>query len=988
MNLPDPARSRAVLIGAAHYRALEDLPAVAANLTRLAALLRDPEVWGLPEANVAVVAEPDSPAAALDEIRRAAAGADDTLLVYYAGHGLLDGNDDLLLALPETDVRRPYTAIRFDDLRVQVRGAHRHSAKVIILDCCYSARAIAGGMGPAGTDADDLKRHAAVDGTYLMAAAAETKVAVAPPGETYTAFTGELITVLENGIEGSPDLISVDQIFWQIRGELEAKGRPRPEQGTRNEGATIVLSRNRARRRRGPAAVPAPVAPVGLPASNAALIAEVRRRRSDTRGGPPIGAPQRGDSADDLLRMAGAFKPDQEVAGLVVRLDDGEAATVLDGAASRPLPEIQGILDLLLTIEADTKVDLLLRRVAAGSPQRTVELAAALAETDAVRSAALLNYAVAVAAGGRPHWVIDLVAGLSRRGMKDAADTVVAEAVARLRGADAAEVADALREAGREAESARLYAAALPEIARRTPQQVALVAADLMDHRFTDAALELVDRAARESSTAAARAQLLGALIGGPALATLRWSLVATLGGSLDRASLLELADLLGEHGSDPVEIYIAAAVPAPITAFLDLLEDILDKGRLRDAFRLVDWAATARPGEDLADVALWFPAPYRAGLLRRLLAGAATVPPATMVTFYLGVRVTDHDLAEAIEREWAGRSPAELLGLAAELARHGEIRRAGLLLRDSFDAGAFAELAGVDGATLITGLQGEPALDGLVTTLAVHQLKAGGSADWALADLPPEVIDGVAGAVDNQVLATYLIARPASEIVTVLEAVARTGSTAKLSRLLGRLAGGGVDLVAALLIEMHRAGRPDLRLEFVDRFRSVASKADAAAVASRIRLADVEDSSSSLLLGSLWLPARESADPVAMAVADFLHGVRLRGEAWRYPIDAAVLRAVAEEGLLAPDETCLLVWQWAILPRRERIVFTTTEARPWRGSAVAYRDIRNASVDRGDLRVLSSWGPVTWTLNSAFLAPELRDVLLALRDVVRKTGV
>lgn len=246
MKLPDPARSRAVLIGTAHYRTMEDLPAVSSNL-----------------------------------------------------------------ALPETDVRRPYTAIRFDDVRAQVRGANRNSAKVIILDCCYSARAIAGGMGPGpardGTVADDLKRHAAVDGTYLMAAAAETRIAVAPPGEVYTAFTSELIRVLEQGIDGSPDLITVDQIFWQIRGELEAKGRPRPEQGTRNEGATIVLSRNRAQQRRRPGTTPQPppaaTAPAGLPTSNAALIAAARRPGAD---------------ADALFRAAGTFQSDDKVAGLVL----------------------------------------------------------------------------------------------------------------------------------------------------------------------------------------------------------------------------------------------------------------------------------------------------------------------------------------------------------------------------------------------------------------------------------------------------------------------------------------------------------------------------------------------------------------------------------------------------------------------------------------------------------------------------------------------
>ncbi|MCF4137469.1 hypothetical protein L1856_12875 [Streptomyces sp. Tue 6430] len=46
--LPDPARSRAVLIGTASYRHLPQLPAVETGVVDLAAELCDATVWGCP----------------------------------------------------------------------------------------------------------------------------------------------------------------------------------------------------------------------------------------------------------------------------------------------------------------------------------------------------------------------------------------------------------------------------------------------------------------------------------------------------------------------------------------------------------------------------------------------------------------------------------------------------------------------------------------------------------------------------------------------------------------------------------------------------------------------------------------------------------------------------------------------------------------------------------------------------------------------------
>ncbi|MDT0482601.1 MULTISPECIES: hypothetical protein [Streptomyces] len=66
MDLPDPARSRAVLIGVDHYDHLDDLPAVRNNVRHLAELLMAPDLWGLPLEQCAVLENPPSTDAVLD----------------------------------------------------------------------------------------------------------------------------------------------------------------------------------------------------------------------------------------------------------------------------------------------------------------------------------------------------------------------------------------------------------------------------------------------------------------------------------------------------------------------------------------------------------------------------------------------------------------------------------------------------------------------------------------------------------------------------------------------------------------------------------------------------------------------------------------------------------------------------------------------------------------------------------------------------------
>jgi len=86
---PDPRRSYAVLIGTSTFASagLADLPAVAGNLTGLAGVLTDPALAGSASTMHRPGGRAPSAGTADQTLRECAARAEDTLLIYWAGHG-------------------------------------------------------------------------------------------------------------------------------------------------------------------------------------------------------------------------------------------------------------------------------------------------------------------------------------------------------------------------------------------------------------------------------------------------------------------------------------------------------------------------------------------------------------------------------------------------------------------------------------------------------------------------------------------------------------------------------------------------------------------------------------------------------------------------------------------------------------------------------------------------------------------------------------
>ena len=232
-----------MLVGVSAYQRMARLPAVRNNVDALAKILTDRELWGLAPEHCQVLQDPHTIDSVLAAIHTAASQATEALVVYLAGHGLVGSDSDVLLALPAGDAGNRHLGVRYTDVRELILGCRARS-KVVILDCCFSGRAMEGFMSDAPA-AEVIADQVETSGTFLMTACEGTRRARAPARARFTAFSGALVHTLRNGVPGGPPLLSMDTAFEQVRKDLMARNEPVPQRRSRNDGHNFALVRNR-----------------------------------------------------------------------------------------------------------------------------------------------------------------------------------------------------------------------------------------------------------------------------------------------------------------------------------------------------------------------------------------------------------------------------------------------------------------------------------------------------------------------------------------------------------------------------------------------------------------------------------------------------------------------------------------------------------------------------------------------------------------------
>jgi hypothetical protein len=243
VRLPNRHQSNAVVVGTSVYRApaIENLPAVRNNVRDLVALLTDRRHGILPPERCSAILDPVGTREVYRVIREHANAATDTLLVYFAGHGETDEQLRLHLCMTDTDLDElAVSALSFDHVRELLHHSPADN-KIVILDCCFSGRAIHG-MGQTDTAAAGA---IAVEGSYVLTATANNDRAMAPPGRAHTAFTGELIRLVRDGVPDGPSMLTVHTLYRKLRHTLPAKGFPQPASRRTGTAELVVLCRNR-----------------------------------------------------------------------------------------------------------------------------------------------------------------------------------------------------------------------------------------------------------------------------------------------------------------------------------------------------------------------------------------------------------------------------------------------------------------------------------------------------------------------------------------------------------------------------------------------------------------------------------------------------------------------------------------------------------------------------------------------------------------------
>ncbi len=206
-----PEDTRVILIGASVFEdeELPSLPAIKDNNVKLRTLLH--EVVGIGKDNIHILEDRDYANQITAEISKTAAKGLD--IIYYAGHGL-PHLKQLYLATKKTEHADPESsgALLANSLLRIVINKSKAKRIIFILDCCFSGFA----RENVDTKGKDI---------FLITATSsvETAKSEAPENYNYTAFTFELLEILEHGIDGVGGILTLDNIFSHLKKQLENK---------------------------------------------------------------------------------------------------------------------------------------------------------------------------------------------------------------------------------------------------------------------------------------------------------------------------------------------------------------------------------------------------------------------------------------------------------------------------------------------------------------------------------------------------------------------------------------------------------------------------------------------------------------------------------------------------------------------------------------------------------------------------------------------
>ncbi|HEV8561248.1 MAG TPA: type VII secretion-associated serine protease mycosin, partial [Actinophytocola sp.] len=245
-----------------------------------------------------------------------------------------DHNGRLCLGLvdsrPEAKFRGP-TSLEFEHVRTALYHCNART-KIVILDCCFAGLAV---QPHAALGVRDVADRARCDGAYTMAASAEYDLARYEEGATgrpQTYFTRYLADVVEQGIGGHGEALTLQVLFHETSSRMRASRLSPPTQANRDNASMFPFSRN-------PAAVDTADLPPGL-------VEALRNPLPDVRGAVVLslrdlansGDPRQAEAAGNALRHLAEHDPDTGIRRRVGRALSELADTPTPSGPTRGRP--------------------------------------------------------------------------------------------------------------------------------------------------------------------------------------------------------------------------------------------------------------------------------------------------------------------------------------------------------------------------------------------------------------------------------------------------------------------------------------------------------------------------------------------------------------------------------------------------------------------------------------------------------------------------
>ncbi|MER8182815.1 caspase family protein [Kitasatospora sp. NPDC094015] len=212
-------------------------------MQRLSELLRHPRVWGLADEHCVALVNPSREAVFI-ALQDALRDATDTVVFYFAGHGMRHPvTREFYLCLSGARLNGNYNtgAIKYADIQTTLGEAlYSVPRKVVVLDTCYSAKSFESMDDGTAISEEEITTSGAVS----LVSSGPMSTSTAKRGAEYTAYTGQLISVLGGGLPGGRPLLTLHEVHTEVSRRLEKSAMPQPRILVLDGGVGMSITRN------------------------------------------------------------------------------------------------------------------------------------------------------------------------------------------------------------------------------------------------------------------------------------------------------------------------------------------------------------------------------------------------------------------------------------------------------------------------------------------------------------------------------------------------------------------------------------------------------------------------------------------------------------------------------------------------------------------------------------------------------------------------